>query len=47
MFMIELLKAISNLGSAETENLLVTAGESTLKNIKSAHEWRKILVDTG
>lgn len=47
MFMLGLLNVISNLGSAETENLLVSAGESTLKNIKNAHEWRKILVDTG
>lgn len=47
MFMLELLKAISDLGSAEAENLLVSAGESALKNIKSAHEWKKILVDTG
>lgn len=45
--MLELLKEISKLGSAEAENLLVSAGESTLKNIKSAHEWKKILVDTG
>lgn len=47
MFMLELLKGISNLGSAEAENLLISAGESTLKNIKSAHDWKKILVDTG
>ena len=47
MFMLELLKDISNLGSAEAENLLVSAGESTLKKMKSAHEWKKILVDTG
>lgn len=45
--MLELLKEISKLGSAEAENLLVSAGESTLKNIKSAHEWKKMLVDTG
>lgn len=47
MFMLRLLKVISNLGSAEAENLLVSAGESTLKNIKSAHDWKEILVDTG
>lgn len=47
MFMLELLKEISDLGSAEAENLLVSAGESALKNIKSAREWKKILVDTG
>lgn len=48
MFLLELLlKAISDLSSAEAENILVSAGESTLKNIKSAHEWEKILVDTG
>lgn len=47
MLMLELLKVISDLGSAEAENLLVSAGESTLKNVKSVHEWRKILVDTG
>lgn len=47
MIMLKLLKAISNLGSAETENLLVSAGENILKDIKSAHEWKKILVDTG
>lgn len=41
MFMLELLKDISNLGSAEAENLLVSAGESTLKKMKSAHEWKK------
>ncbi len=47
MLMIELLKDIANLGSAEAENLLVSAGESTLKNLKSAHDWKRILVDTG
>lgn len=47
MFMLKLLKGISNLGSAEAENLLISAGKSTLKNIKSAHDWKKILVDTG
>lgn len=47
MIMLELLKKISNLGSAEVENLLVSAGQSTLKDMKSAHDWKKILVDTG
>ncbi|MCM1045566.1 MAG: hypothetical protein NC417_08650 [Candidatus Gastranaerophilales bacterium] len=47
MLMLELLKGISNLGTAEAENLLVSAGESILKNLKSAHDWKKILVDTG
>lgn len=47
MIMLKLLKKISDLGSAETENLLVAAGESALKNMKSTHDWKKILVDTG
>lgn len=45
--MLELLNSIVKLGSTEAENLLASAGESTLKNIKSAHDWKKILVDTG
>ena len=47
MIMLELLKKISKLGSAETENLLTAAGQSALENMKSAHDWKKILVDTG
>lgn len=47
MIMLELLKKISNLGSAEAENLLVSAGQSVFKDMKSAHDWKKILVDTG
>lgn len=45
--MLELLNSIVKLGSTEAENLLASAGESTLKNIKSAHEWKTILVDAG
>lgn len=47
MILPELLKKISKLGSAETENLLPAAGQSALKNMKSAHDWKKIFVDTG
>lgn len=47
MILHDLLNEISKLGSAEKENLLVSAGERILKNIKSAHDWKKILVDTG
>lgn len=48
MFMLEtVLKSIADLSSTEAENLLVSAGESILKSTKNAHEWKKILVDTG
>lgn len=45
--MLKLLECIAGLTVAEAENLLVSAGESTLKNKKSACEWKKILVDSG
>ncbi len=47
MSMLDLLKHIAGLGSAEAENLLVSAGESVLKNRKNAYEWKKTFVDAG
>ena len=42
-----LLDTIATLGSAEVQNILTSAGESTVKKIKESQKWKKLIVGTG
>ena len=42
-----LLGAIASLGTAEAENVLISAGESAIKYYKESHTWKELLVGTG
>lgn len=39
--------AITALGSAEAQNVLIAAGENAVKQYKSNHAWKQLLVETG
>ena len=39
--------AITALGSAEAQNVLIAAGENAVKQYKSNHAWKQLLGETG
>ena len=42
-----LLDAITSLGTAEAQNILILAGESIVKKCKESYTWNKLIVGTG
>lgn len=42
-----LLDAITSLGTAEAQNILISAGESIVKKCKESYTWNKLIVGTG
>ena len=42
-----LLDAITSLGTAAAQNVLISAGENALKNYEDSHAWKKLIVGTG
>ncbi|MDU1028769.1 MAG: hypothetical protein E7A50_04675 [Clostridiales bacterium] len=42
-----LLGAIASLGIAGAQDVLTSAGESAVKNLKESHAWKKVIVGTG